>query len=241
MVEWSELKDSSGAADKIPQLLIEAGTNPESRAWTYLWARLSDARGVYSASYAALPSLAAIARSWPAADRYMPLSLAGSIVSWPDRPGGVDPFADYAAEIAEMRDLADLSLRSPEVDRASYVGILVALTYLQGFAIDTDGVENLGGSELRSTCPRCGQYNYVSLGDSGYFSTLDYGYLENSDVRRTPLIAAHETSLSGMAAHLLLRTRSDRRVDVQLQLKNFFGSVECGNCGLVFKMSEHVV
>ncbi|PYO83163.1 MAG: hypothetical protein DMD65_06560 [Gemmatimonadetes bacterium] len=81
---WTELHHAYGPATDIPTLLERASSDSHSgakpgSAWFDLWSALCHQGDVYTASYAALPYLIAIARARGALGQYDPLFLAGCI------------------------------------------------------------------------------------------------------------------------------------------------------------------
>jgi len=81
---WKDLTHAYGSAADIPVLLEQlkpAGLkkSPDSEPWFSLWSALCHQYDVYSASYAALPHIVAIASSQPARNRLDHLFLASSI------------------------------------------------------------------------------------------------------------------------------------------------------------------
>jgi hypothetical protein len=84
LARWSELRHAYGPADDIPALLESArvdlrpGSDSES-AWFQLWSALCHQGDAYSASYAAAPTLASIAKQRHGRVQYDPLCLIGCI------------------------------------------------------------------------------------------------------------------------------------------------------------------
>jgi len=81
---WKDLTHAYGSAADIPTLLEQLKTaSPQekydSEPWFSLWSALCHQNDVYSASYAALPHIIAIAGSKPARERLDHLFLAASI------------------------------------------------------------------------------------------------------------------------------------------------------------------
>lgn len=67
---WKKLKHAYGKASDIPALLERLKTAPppadwQSEPWFSLWSALCHQHDVYTASYAALPHIAAIAAAKP--------------------------------------------------------------------------------------------------------------------------------------------------------------------------------
>jgi hypothetical protein len=130
MTDWSRLYHAYGTAEDIPGLLDAVGPDPLDNRWDALASRVYHQGGVYSASYAALPRLTEKARKWSPSKRHMPLYLASQIVASTDiRDEVVDPFVTYPAEIAELLELTEESLRDPGLadDSMNYVQLLSTL------------------------------------------------------------------------------------------------------------------
>ena len=116
---WAELKHAYGSAADIPALLERApsesrpGHEPNT-AWFDLWSALCHQGDTYTASYAALPHLVAIANLPAFHRRYDPLLLAGCIElsrlehRGPKVPEDLVPA--YSQAIAEAKTLTEQAL-----------------------------------------------------------------------------------------------------------------------------------
>src|SRR5258705_2121635 len=65
-IDWTTLRHASGPAGDVPTLLAQARSAPapidyRSEPWFTLWSSLYHQNDIYSASYAAVPELIAIA------------------------------------------------------------------------------------------------------------------------------------------------------------------------------------
>ena len=83
-VDWSSLQDAYGPATDIPALLRAARSAPpppdyQDEPWFSLWSALCHQGDVYTASYAALPELVAVAAERRDAGRGEAMLLAASI------------------------------------------------------------------------------------------------------------------------------------------------------------------
>jgi len=87
---WRHLQDAYGTADSIPLLLADVSPNPHDEIWGQLWSRLCHQGSVYSASFAALPTLLTMAGSWVPTARLMPLTLAAAIIGSQDLRGSIN-------------------------------------------------------------------------------------------------------------------------------------------------------
>ena len=136
---WTELRHAYGAASGTPGLLKRAaldagpGHDPKS-AWFELWSALCHQGDIYTASYAALPHLIAIAHARPHRGQYDPILLAGSIEL--ARLEGMGPaILDYLTQsyfvaVAEGKLLAEEALEHTWDDdsKVAFEGSLAALT-----------------------------------------------------------------------------------------------------------------
>jgi hypothetical protein len=79
--DWTQLSHAYGSAGDIPALLDRIELAPTAELWNALWSSLCHQGSVYSASFAALPRLAAIAATQPGEQRVNALVLAGAIMA----------------------------------------------------------------------------------------------------------------------------------------------------------------
>ena len=135
MPDWASLSHAYGPAGDIPELLAAADVDPDDRqTWDALWGQLCHQGTIYSASYPALPALAALAARRPAAGYLEPLHLAAAIVAAKDGPEDFDVVRrDYPDELQTLRDLAEQSLHLAE-GFIEFVYRLQTLMALEGAA-----------------------------------------------------------------------------------------------------------
>ena len=135
---WAELQHAYGAATDIPGLLARApsdrrpGHRPDT-VWFQLWSALCHQGDTYTASYAAVPHLVAIAKLPAFQHRYDPLQLVGCIeLARLENRGPAIPddlAASYAQAVAEAKVLAEAALGRAwdEDSRLAFAGSLAAL------------------------------------------------------------------------------------------------------------------
>ena len=131
--DWSTLRHAYGAADDIPALLAHArrAAGPrhfEDEPWLSLWSALCHQGDVYTASYAAVPELVAIADERRAAVRASAecLYLAAMIELERAAPEGLTPppavpeelLARYREAISRGATLAEDALRTVDEPEA---------------------------------------------------------------------------------------------------------------------------
>jgi len=116
---WAELRHAYGAATDVPALLARAATDHRpghhrDSVWFELWSALCHQGDAYTASFAAVPHLVALAPDALVRHSYEPLLLAGSIeqARLERRAPAVpqDLAAAYTAAIGTARGLAEEAL-----------------------------------------------------------------------------------------------------------------------------------
>jgi hypothetical protein len=241
MTDWSRLRHAYGTAEDLPALLDAAGAHPRAPEWDDLWSRVCHQGTVYTASYAALPALTAIARGRPPADRSMPLVLAGAILASTDRPHGHDdPRATYAAEITELRALTEQALSVPARDADAYVHLLQTLLALDGVEVWAQQLDRLNDGEYVVACPACAAENFVAFGRYGCFTTTDSMYMRDSAAPKLPLTPAAPATLRGPARSLHARALADGHPEIATALTYAFGHARCAECEAGFSVEAAV-
>jgi hypothetical protein len=166
---WKEFTHAYGSAADIPGLLEQlktAGPQEEydSEPWFSLWSALCHQYDVYTASYAAMPHIVAIASSKPAHARLDHLFLATSIEAFrhladaPPIPAELQDAYQQAIQQASKLILECLRLTWPEAD---YRILLAALAISRGHPRLGNGIFELGEE---TQCPNC----LSSFPTSGY-------------------------------------------------------------------------
>ncbi|HST81592.1 MAG TPA: hypothetical protein VLL08_07635 [Kineosporiaceae bacterium] len=188
MPDWASLSHAYGPAGDIPELLTAAGVDPDDRqTWDALWGRLCHQGTIYSASYPALPALAAMAARRPASGYIEPVHLAAAIVAANDGPEDFDVIQrDYADEFRTLRSFAEQSLHLAE-GFIEFVYGLQTLMALEGATPWGRELEALAAEELTVECPGCGQV----------FSTFDP--FPGSNVEKTSFLG-HGTAMPTVCA-----------------------------------------
>lgn len=102
-------------------------------------------------------------------------------------------------------------------------------------------LDGLAREEFELPCPKCETENFIVFGRYGHFSTLDDMYMNNTTSERMPLRPAAPASLKGLAQRLHARTLADNHPDIANKLTYVFGSAECAECGVSFRIDEAVV
>lgn len=227
MTDWSTLRHAYGSAEDVPALLATAKRSggDEGTAWDDLWSRLCHQGTVYSASYAALPALAAMAAHHPPAGYVASLHLAAAIVASDDGPHDRSTLRRYENELSALRDLA--------VSDVEFVYGLQTVMAFEGAGVWQRHLESVADGELSLQCPGCGDDLLMPL-DGAEFNVVSFG---DASVSPKPVIPADPPD-SGEAGRILALARAHGRDEVAARLRYLFGRATCPNCGTSFAIAE---
>ncbi|WP_329176978.1 hypothetical protein [Streptomyces sp. NBC_01477] len=233
MIDWSALHDAYGPADAIP-VLLEQAAGRDQEAIDRLWDRLCHQGTVSSASLAALPLLAEIAKTKVLGD--WALDLAGAIA------GGLlqdhldnEEVACCAPALAQLREAAAARL-GPDHDGPTYLGLLRALLAFDGRPLWFEALNDFTDSFFTVDCPHCGAAVTTAIGDYGCYSSIRDWHL--GDVHQVPLRPAAPHELSGVGKMLHELVARDDQTRLAWGLTHLFGRAECPGCGSVFGIGE---
>ncbi|MEU6643396.1 hypothetical protein ABZ863_12695 [Saccharomonospora sp. NPDC046836] len=177
MTNWAALNHAYGSAEDLPALLDRLETEPTGELWGELWSRLCHQGSTYSASFAAFPWLAGVARGEDDSQREHAVLLAGAIVaSTPDQAGPIKQ--RYAAEITGLQSAAEELLHHPG---EGYVYRLQAYLALEGVPVWGRELDRLVHGEYEISCRVCGLGLLVTISDA------DGSFSENPSGERCPL------------------------------------------------------
>ena len=137
---WGELTHAYGKASDIPALLenLKAAPPPtgyESEPWFSLWSALCHQTDVYSASYAAIPHIAALAATKPRDERLEYVNFIASVEAYRHRKSAPPLPADleraYLASIKRADSIISECLEL-DWDESGYKVLLGALAVVRG-------------------------------------------------------------------------------------------------------------
>ena len=158
--KWRNLSHAYGAASDVPQLIKQLKNAPppkdeNSEPWFTLWNSLCHQNDVYTASYAALPHIVAVAESKPVKHRLEFFSFIGAIEAYRNRKGAPPIPSFLEGDYFTAIERASLLIRDSLVidwDEEEMIVLLGA------YAI-TRGHHSLGNAIIflpeESTCPEC--------------------------------------------------------------------------------------
>ncbi|GLW10306.1 hypothetical protein Misp01_54340 [Microtetraspora sp. NBRC 13810] len=241
MTDWSRLTHAHGSAENVPELLDQLVPDSRAAVWDELWSCICHQMTVYPASFAALPRLAEIARSWAPADRTMILSLCGSIVAGARQPHGAgDVRMIHAAEIEELLRLTNETMHAA-IDEDSFIYMLQAVLAFEDVPVWDEMLEQLlqGEYELEN-CPGCGVHLLVAIGADGYFATSG-DYAIEDDPAKGELAPAVPSELDHVARRMYDTAQSLGRENLTTRLLYLFGNATCPDCRTTFQVADQVI
>ena len=235
MTEWAALHHAYGTAEDVPDLLAaaeESGTE-FGPAWDEVWGRLCHQGTVYTASYAALPVLTAIAERHASAGYVAALDLASGIIASTDGPrDSGEVRTEWAATLHRLHDLAQRNLPLATDDTEFIYGLQALLAFENG-GVWQRRLNHVADGELPLECPHCDEFLLLSLEGPEYL-VANY-----SDASITPT-PAHpvEPSADSTEGRILATTMSLGRTEVAAKLTYAFGAFVCPSWGMTFHAAD---
>lgn len=235
MTEWGALRHAYGSAEDVPDLLASAeksGTD-FGPPWDEVWSRLCHQGTIYTASYAALPVLTAIAERHAPAGYVAALDLASGIVASTDGPR--DPAevrTEWAAVLDRLHDLARRNLPLAADDTEFIYGLQALLAFENG-GVWQRRLNHVADGELPLECPHCDEFLLLNLEGPEYLLS-DYS---GAAVAPTPVHPA-EPRADSIEGRILATTRSLGRTEAAAKLVYVFGTFICPHCGTPFRAAD---
>jgi len=240
MSEWNELQDAYGPATEIPKLLERLSPDARNKVWGELWQRICHQGSVYSASFAAIPSLTNAAARWRPEDRPMVLALAAAIFAGDNQSSDFAHMrATYANELSSLRALTAETLRTNGIAREDFIYVLQAALAFDGIRPWDLTLDRLNDGEFEAICPNCGTPLFVAIGDYGVFTSFE-DYALNENVRKGMLYPAQASELTGVGQRLYYSALEGGHPDVAEMLTYLFGTAECAGCGQQFVLPTSI-
>jgi hypothetical protein len=235
MAEWATLQDAYGPAALVPALLAaaeDAGAD-EGGPWDDLWSRLCHQGTVYSASYAALPTLAKMSLQHTPSGYIAALHLAAAIIASNDGPeDSASVRQRYESELADLRIVANRNLKHA-TDDTEFVYGLQALMAFQDGGVWQRTLDCLADGELSLECPSCGEDLLLDL-DGPAFRLASF-----SDASLTPrAVTSVEPPAATIEGRLLALAHANDRAAVATKLLYLFGGATCPRCLVSFEIAQ---
>jgi hypothetical protein len=231
VTDWAVLRHAYGTAEDVSDLLAaaeESGTD-FAPAWEEVWSRLCHQGTVYTASYAALPLLTAIAERHAPAGYIAALDLASDIVASTDGPlDSAEVRSQWAAALGRLQELAQHNLPLAAGD-AEFVYGLQALLAFQNGGVWQRRLDHVADGELPLECPRCDEFLLLNLEGPEYLLT------NCSDASAAPTpVHPVEPSADSTEGRILATSKSLGRTMVAAKLTYAFGALVCPSCATSF-------
>jgi hypothetical protein len=231
---WKELKHAYGSAEDIPEIISALTPDSRSSAWDDLWSRVCHQGTTYSASTAVLPFLLSIASNWSAADRAMPLALAGSIVSAPQTI-----LDGCEGTVEALRTLALDTVKNRELPREDRIYIMQSALAFQGDRLWGRVLDHLVDGEFPALCPACRKYLYLVIGKYGNFVTSE-DWVRNSGIAKTEIKPLEAGALTGVGNWLYSVSIQSNDSELSDWIRCLFGASKCPECGKPFNLPDAI-
>ena len=236
---WSELGDAYGPAEDVPGLLAQLSPDPQAAVWQELWSRLCHQGTVYSASFAALPSLADAAARWASNKRAMVLDLAGAIVASKDVVGSREQLLrGLEPTLTRLAELARESLAHPSFSQTDFIYLLQSARAFVGDHLWGQQLEHLADSEFPGLCPGCGRNLFIVIGEEGSFTAAEE-WLNRPETPRTEIEpSANELPPTGL--WLRQQALAAGQAQVADWIRYLFGTGRCPSCNRPFAIADAI-
>lgn len=251
---WRSLTHAYGSAVDVPRMVQDLAREPtlpgSDKVWTDVWSALCHQGTVYSATYAAVPHLVAIAEHLPPTARREYIYFVGAVAASTDHahpvPAELDD--DYFDALGTCLEHAEAALAGAPGDWHRTLYLLVALSALRGCKRAAAVLERLADRELLPTCPACGGDIYVTVDDQGWYVTADDPVRGGEGQRTQPSgaserrPAAAEEWTDANAPRLLSEyAEASGQAVLAEDLHRIEGSIACPRCHATFAMYERLV
>lgn len=239
MTDWVSLRDAYGSATELPSLLSAMTPESGTPIWNELWSRLCHQGTVYSASYAALPTLAATAAAWAAADRLEPLLLASGIVAAIDTREDRDrALREHGQSIAQLGSLTRESLNSGAWERVERLYLLRAIRAFDADLVWGRHLAEISDGELEGRCPECSTELSIAIGRFGCFVTTEEWLPKSLPSTREAIRPAAEGREPAERELLTYVPLDDPKL--RIWLLHAFGTSTCPECRQSFTVATAI-
>lgn len=245
---WSDLHHAYGPASSIPALLLRLRVNPDTDTWDEIWSHLCHQGTVYTATYAAVPHIAAILQDANTRAKLDLVRFLGAVAGSIDRspiPDFLD--ADYVASIRTAAQTAKDLLDNRQWDQTEFIYLLESVAALHGCTGPGRLLHHLADGELQTYCPECKQFLVASVRSSGFFICAADQYCKptshETEVRPCDLNPARGGSEPDSASNLSWLVASAIQADqaeVAFWLSCLYGLARCPQCSVTFDLMASI-
>jgi hypothetical protein len=241
---WAELEHAYGRADNIPLFLgrLAAG---DATVLDDLFGSLCQQSRVYTASFATVPHLVAIANTTADAElRAHILIVVGSIRANGTEPRDVDLEADlesaYEAALPRALRLALVTLQQ-RIHPETAVRLLEAAAALNGYVTAGRVLSHFVDAAFCPPCPGCGRELFVWPDEVGLTVAAE-DPVHVPDTRRLPVAPGPVSGTRHASQHAwLLRVAGPAALSlIGGRLSYLFGTADCPACGRRFSLIDEL-
>ncbi len=231
-IDWAHLRTAYGSAEGVSDLLRraeEAGAD-FGAAWDDLWSHLCHQGTVYTASYAAMPTLSAMCLRQEPRGYMAPLQLVGSILASNDAPEGAELMrAKYTTAVGNLRGVAERCLERAK-DDVEFIYGLETLAAFEGRGVWSRNLGYLADGEVPVDCISGGVNLLVDMEELPATVTC-------WDVSRHATAVEPTEKLGPAEQRFLSLAMANKRPVVAAKLRYLFGSVTCPECRSAFPIA----
>lgn len=233
MTDWQALQCAYGSAERVPELLRqaeEAGAD-FGEVWSDLWSYICHQGTVYSASYAAVPSLAAMCLRQEPRGYMAPLQLVGSILASNDAPENAELMRDqHAEEIGQLRVVAERCVELAK-DDVEFIYGLETLAAFEGRGVWSRTLSHLADGEVPLDCVNCDENLLVHIEELPATVTC-------WDASRKATTVEPAEDLVPIEQRLISLALANNRALVAAKLHQVFGTAICPECRAEFPIGS---
>jgi len=241
---WAELQHAYGGADDVPDMLRRLSQG-EATVLDDLYGFLCHQGIVYSASFAAVPHVVAIANVTTEAElRAHMLVLVGSIRASATEPRYLDlePDLEAAYEAALPRALTlGLVTLQQRIRPETAVHLLEAASALNGFVTPGRVLSHFVDAEFCPPCPGCHRELFVWPDEVG-LTTAAEDPIHVPTTRRVPVVPGPIAGAPHAAEYeWLMRVAGPAALSlIGERLSYLFGTAVCPACGVRFSLIDEL-
>lgn len=232
-IDWASLRCAYGSAERVPELLrrAEEAGDDVGAAWDDLWSYICHQGTVYSASYAAVPSLTEMCLRQEPRGYMAPLQLVGSILASNDAPEGAELMrAQHAKEVGQLRVVAERCLELAK-DDVEFIHALETLAAFEGRGVWSRTLSYLADGEVPLDCVNCAENLLVHVEE--FPATVRCW-----DASRQATTVEPAADLEAIEERLIIFAVENKRPRVAAKLRYLFGGAVCPECGVAFPIGS---